>query len=53
MWPHRGDLNGNYNLRNNENPNVSPFRIFLVERLPYCSLPTLWNEFDESDNIMH
>ncbi len=51
MWPRRGDLNGNYNLRNNENLNVPAFRTSLVERLPYCSLPTLWNVFNDTDNI--
>ena len=51
MWPRRGDLNGNYNLRNNENLTVPAFRTSLVERLTYCSLPTLWNVFNDTDNI--
>ncbi len=51
MWPSRGQLNGYYNLRNNENLTVPAFRTSLVERLPYCSLPTLWNVFNDTDNI--
>jgi exonuclease III len=51
MWPRRGELNGNYNLRNNNNLTVPFSRINLVERLPLCSLPSTWNSFNDRDNI--
>ena len=51
MWPRRGDLIANYNLRNDDNLTIPASRISLVERLPYCSLPTLWNNFNDIDNI--
>ena len=37
LWQYRGELNGNYILRNSNEFNVQRFRISLVERLPLCS----------------
>ena len=51
MWPRRGELNGNFVLRNNNNLTVPFSRINLVERLPICSFPKIWNSFDDRDNI--
>ncbi len=51
MWPRRGEVNGNYRLRNNNNLTIPFSRINLVQRLPFCSLPGTWNSFDDRNNI--
>jgi hypothetical protein len=51
LWQYRGELNGNYMLRNSNEFNVPRFRISLVERLPLCSFPKKWNEFRNADAV--
>jgi exonuclease III len=51
LWQYRGELNGNYMLRNSNEFNVPRFRISLVERLPLCSFPKTWNEFRNADAV--
>ncbi len=46
-WYTRRERNVGYNLRNQNEYDISRFRTEYINRLPLCNLPRTWNEFPD------